>query len=191
MYLDLQPLRGERGGMCPSLPGFARFVSIFPQLSENEMESCRKYEAYFGWIPKQGPITRHFLSSEQTCCVTERGGSWPGFMNESSCFPLTPCPSQCPLPAWQRCSRWHCGYLSKQEHRRGWSRWQSSSTQTRSRSVFLHPTPIGLARFAPVPVVSEDWSKSGNLLMAWVLGKRDWDSETRLEDLKNKNASVG
>lgn len=46
--------------MCPSLPGFACFVSIFPQLSENEMESCRKYEAYFGWIPKQGPITRYF-----------------------------------------------------------------------------------------------------------------------------------
>lgn len=34
--------------MCPGLPGFACFVSIFPQLSVNEMESCCKYEAYLG-----------------------------------------------------------------------------------------------------------------------------------------------
>lgn len=37
-------------------------------------------------------------------------------------------------------------------------------------TVFLQPK-IGLVRFTTVPIVSKDLSKSGNWLMAWVLGK--------------------
>lgn len=58
--------------------------------------------------------------------------------------------------------------------------------------LFLHPSDRLGERVTSVPVVSEDWSRSGNLLMALVLGKRrGWDSETHLEDKKKKMTSVG
>lgn len=99
-------------------------------------------------------------------------------MNETSCFSPMPLPYRCHLFPWQPCFWWHCGYLNNTS-----IAWVHGGGSGRAR-LHTHPScafspPCGSAvprqasaSFTSVPIVRADLGKSGNLLMAWVLGRR-------------------
>lgn len=71
MGLDLWPLMGEGWVCAPACPALLAFLSIFPQLSVNEMESFSALSMKHISAEFQGRVYHKiFLYSEMACCVT-------------------------------------------------------------------------------------------------------------------------
>lgn len=107
MNLDLWPLTGEGWVCAPACLVLLAFLSIFPQLSVNEMESYSALSMKHISAEFQGRVYHKiFLYSEMTCCVTVRAPSWPGVMNETPFYPfsLLPLSHRCFLFSWQQCA---------------------------------------------------------------------------------------
>lgn len=87
MNLDSRPLRRE-GWVCAlACPVLLAFLSIFPQLSVNEMESYSALSMKHISAEFQGRVYHKiFLYSEMTCCVAVRAVSLPRVMNEMPFF---------------------------------------------------------------------------------------------------------
>lgn len=71
MSLDLWPLPGEGWVCAPACPVLLAFLSIFPQLSVNEMESYSALSMKHISAEFQGRVYHKiFLYSETACCVS-------------------------------------------------------------------------------------------------------------------------
>ena len=84
--------------MCPGLPGFACFLSIFPQLSVNEMESYSALSMKHISAEFQGRVYHKIFLYSETCWIAVRAVSLPKVMNEAPFFFSLPLPL-CFLPS--------------------------------------------------------------------------------------------
>lgn len=70
MSLDRWPLTGEGWVCAPACPVLLAFLSIFPQLSVNEMESYSALSMKHISAVFQGRVYHKiFLYSEAACCI--------------------------------------------------------------------------------------------------------------------------
>lgn len=142
MYLDLQPLTGERWVCvlaCPVLLALWAFSHSYQWTKWNPAVSMKHISAEF---QSRGLSQDIFLSSEQTWCVTERVVSLPWFMNETSCFSPMPSPYPCHLFPWQQCFLVALWLSEQHKHGMCLYQWQSRAAQTCSCSaspLYLQP----------------------------------------------------